>query len=106
MDYEQINPNLNPTQPPKPSRSPWKWVIILLILVAAAVGWYFYRAFFAPAPELYPPTAETQPETQPSSGEISSGDTTSQIAEDLEQTPDESVLNDELNSLDKDLQNF
>lgn len=103
MDYEQLNPN----QPPKPSVSSWKWVIILIILVAVAVGWYFYRVFFAPRPELYPSTTETpQIEIQAGAGEISTGDTTSEIAKDLEQMPDESELDKELNSLDQDLQNL
>jgi len=37
---------------------------------------------------------------------LSAGDKTADIAKDLDQTLDESAMNDELNSLDQNLKNF
>ena len=105
MDYEQINPN----QSPKSPGSYWKWIIIVVaILLIAGFVWYLYRQFYVlgqyPSPAA--PQPQTQEQTQPSAGNLTSGDTTSDISKDLNQMPDDSVVEKELNSLDQDLQNF
>jgi len=109
MEYEKINPNQSPDQSPESSRFSWKWIIIVVaILFIAGFIWYLYRQFYVlgqyPSPAAPQPQAQEQ--TQPSAGNLTTGDTTSDIAKDLNQVPNDSVVEKELNSLDQDLQNF
>ena len=82
-------------------------IIILAVVIALAAVWYFY---FRTPPETFAPATTPPPEQQAAmpSGEsaLSAGDKTADIAKDLDQTLDESAMNDELNSLDQNLKNF
>lgn len=103
MDYEQINPN----QPIKPPGSYWKWIIVIAaILAIVGFVWYLCRQFYILG--QYPSTAQpqAQEQVQPGAGSLTRGDTTSDISKDLNQTPDDSSVNKELDSLDQNLQNF
>lgn len=97
MDYEPTNQN----QPIESSGKIWKWIVIIVVLIAAGLAWYlyFYQPVSSPVPQ---PTAE---EFQPS-GAVSSGDTTADIANDLNQTPDDSAPTQEMDSLNQNIQNF
>ncbi len=97
MDYEPTNQN----QPVESSGSIWKWIVIIAILIAAGLAWYFY--FYQPAsvPAPQPSAGESQP-----LGAISSGDTTADIANDLNQPPDDSAATQEMDSFNQDIQNF
>ena len=100
MDYEPTNQNQY--QPVESSGSIWKWIIIIAILIAAAgLAWYlyFYQPASSPVPE--PLAGESQP-----TGAISEGDTTADILNDLNQTPDDSAPTQEIDSLNQDIENF
>lgn len=105
MDYYQPTTNQNqPVEPPKSSGIVWKWIFIFAVLiVAAGLVWYlyFYQPVSAPAPQPTPTAEESQP-----TGAISSGDTTADIINDLNQTPDDASATEELNSLNQDIENF
>jgi len=80
-------------------------IIILAVVIALAAVWYFY---FRTPPETFTP-ATTPPLQQPAQSDkntLSAGDKIADIAKDLDQTLDESAMNDELNSLDQNLKNF
>ena len=100
MDYEPTNQNQY--QPAESSGKIWKWIVIIIVLVAAAgLAWYLY--FYQPAPSPAPqPLAE---ESQPAGAAIN-GDTTADIANDLDQTPDDSAATQELDSLNQNIQSF
>ena len=88
-------------------------IIILVIVIALAAAWYFY---FRTPPTPYAPATtpeQKQQSAQPGSNTpsadnntLSAGDTIVDITKDLDKTSDESAVNNELNSLDRNLQNF
>ncbi len=80
-------------------------VIILLVVIAIALAiWYFY---FRNPSETFVPVV-TPPLQQPAQAgnALTPGDTTADIAKDLNQAPDETAATNELNSLDQSLQSF
>jgi len=81
----------------------WKWVVIVAALIIAGLAYYiyFYKPASVPAPQ--PLAGQLQPSSVPS---LSAGDTTTDIANDLNRAPSDLEATQEMNSLDKDLQNF
>ncbi len=78
----------------------YKLIIIIAILaIIVLAAWYL---FFSPAaPMPYQPTSQ-----QPGGTNISSGDTTKDITNDLNSLPSDSAATQEMNNLDKNLQSF
>ena len=80
------------------------FLVIIAIILIAVWGWYFYSLHYnASLLRLsnQPATSSIQP-----SSTLSTGDKTTDIANDLNQTPDDSAVNQEMDSLDENLKNF
>lgn len=100
MDYEPTNQNQY--QPVESSGKIWKWIVIIAVLIAAAgLAWYLYFYQPAPAPAPQPLAEESQPV-----GAAVNGDTTIDIANDLNQTPSDSAPTQQIDFLNKDIENF
>lgn len=71
-------------------------IAVVVIVLVILVGWYIYATYMQPKPASESQTSLNQ----------ASNDTTSSIQNDLSQVPDDSAVNSQLDSLDKDVQNF
>ena len=107
MDYQQMNQPSQPNTPEiKPEMSPKNPLVISFVVIAVIAGliaWYFIRT--APVLEqvqVLPGEAVSDTSTAILSG----GDTTNDIANDLNSVPSDSAVSDDINDLDKSIQSF
>lgn len=71
-------------------------ITIVIVLVVVLAVWYLSYYFIS-----YPQQGNVQQQ-----GASNTPDTTTNISNDLQQVPGDSSLDEEMNSLDKELQNF
>ena len=71
-------------------------ISIIIILVVVIIGWYVYSSLIQQSQQDYSAELESS----------YSSDTTTNISNDLDQVPDDSSINGDLDSLDKDLESF
>jgi len=68
-------------------------ITVVIILAVVLAAWYFYSNFAQQSYNIQPGTDYTS-------------DTTGGISSDLEQIPDDSSINSEMDSLNQDVQGF
>ncbi|MDO8530137.1 MAG: hypothetical protein Q7S10_01910 [bacterium] len=73
-------------------------IIIILVVIAAGVAWYFYSAEYLQDYLMQGSDATENIDYE--------DDSAAEISADLEKTPDDSELNGDMNSLDAQVQGF
>lgn len=89
-------------------------IAIVIVLVIVFAVWYFYSLFLPEQPQSVTNVSNqdqqginvSQPEVTIDQIRLDTKDKTTDIAKDLENIPDDSSGNKELDSLNKELQNF